>query len=96
MKLYTNPDRSNWDELCQRPHFSWEEIADKVRPVLKEVKKSGDHAIINYTEQWDGVKLSDLEVTKSEIQEAIQSLDVELKQAIDVAARNIKAFHLLQ
>ncbi len=96
MEQFLNPAIANWEQLCKRPQFSWDELTEKVKPVLQEVKRSGDEAIKKYTKQWDNASLSKLAVEDSEIQQAIDTLDPSLKAAMEVAAKNIKAFHLLQ
>jgi histidinol dehydrogenase len=48
------------------------------------------------TKQFDGVELSQLQVSESEIGEAIQSVPDELKKAIIIAADNIEKFHAAQ
>ncbi|TQR06112.1 histidinol dehydrogenase [Psychrobacillus soli] len=67
-----------------------------VREVIEQVKKNGDEALFTYTEKWDGAKLSSLEVTKEEMEEAFASFDPQLIEDLEEAATNIRAFHLQQ
>ncbi|WP_342598834.1 histidinol dehydrogenase [Psychrobacillus sp. FSL H8-0483] len=67
-----------------------------VRQVIEDVQKNGDEALFNYTEKWDGVKLSSLQVTKKEVEEAFASFDPQLIQDLEEAAANIRAFHAQQ
>ncbi|ANI90634.1 histidinol dehydrogenase [Arachidicoccus ginsenosidimutans] len=93
MKKYINPNREQWAEIIARPVFDNTSLKEKVSSVLQDVKQNGDDAIKKYTEQFDGVSLENIEVTKEEIDEAVALVSDELKQAIEAAAKNIRAFH---
>ncbi|MFD1358857.1 histidinol dehydrogenase [Fictibacillus halophilus] len=64
-----------------------------VLEILQNVKLEGDKALLNYTEKFDGVSLSSLEVTKEEIDEAVASLNQEMIDIISEAASNIREYH---
>ncbi|MBH0173996.1 histidinol dehydrogenase [Fictibacillus sp. 23RED33] len=64
-----------------------------VLDILQNVKSKGDKALFEYTETFDGVSLSSLEVTKNEIVEAISSLDPSMIEIISEAASNIREYH---
>ncbi|MED1862286.1 histidinol dehydrogenase [Fictibacillus nanhaiensis] len=64
-----------------------------VLDILQNVKIKGDRALFEYTETFDGVSLSSLEVTKKEIDEAISSLDPKMVEIISEAADNIREYH---
>jgi histidinol dehydrogenase len=96
MKTFLYPDKKDWKALFQRPTFDTVSLQEKVKTILNDVKQNGDAAIKKYTAQFDGVELDDFVVTENEINEAIISLSNELKEAIQVAANNINAFHQKQ
>jgi histidinol dehydrogenase len=60
------------------------------------VRKSGDAALKEFTQKFDGATLESLQVTPQEIALATQSLPGELKSAILTAAKNIEVFHAAQ
>jgi histidinol dehydrogenase len=66
-----------------------------VREILQTVKRQGDKALIQYTQEFDGVNLSleQLKIKDHEIDIAYQQIDRELLDAIKLAAANIEAFH---
>lgn len=64
-----------------------------VLDILHNVKSKGDKVLFEYTETFDGVSLSSLEVTKNEIDEAISSLDPSMIEIISEAASNIREYH---
>ncbi|ANX13580.1 histidinol dehydrogenase [Fictibacillus arsenicus] len=70
-----------------------EEQRKAVLEILQNVKLEGDKALLNYTEKFDGVSQSSLEVTKEEIDEAVASLDQEMIDIISEAAANIREYH---
>lgn len=96
MKTYTYPDRTEWAKLQQRPELDVSSLFDTVQAVLDDVKTNGDEAVRRYGEQFDKVKVADLQVGTVEMDEAEALLSDELKTAIRVAHRNIKAFHAAQ
>ncbi|MDR7073046.1 histidinol dehydrogenase [Fictibacillus barbaricus] len=61
--------------------------------ILRTVKNEGDSALFAYTNQFDGVTLDALEVTKEEVDEALSSLDQEMVNIIREAAANIREYH---
>ena len=96
MKTYFYPDKSQWQQLLQRPAFDSSALQQKVKNVLAEVKLNGDDAIKNFTQQFDGIVLNNFIVTEKEIDEAVELLSQELKSAIQQAATNITSFHQKQ
>jgi histidinol dehydrogenase len=96
MKTIINPDKSKWAELCQRPQLQLEFLEGSVKNILSRVKNSGDEALREITFQFDKVKLTDLQVSETEIQHAIGEVPFELKDAIRAAAFNIGKFHHAQ
>ncbi|WP_391203387.1 histidinol dehydrogenase [Psychrobacillus sp. L4] len=67
-----------------------------VREVIDHVRQNGDKALFDYTERWDGAKLTNLQVTKEEVEEAFANFDPQLVQDLEEAAANIRAFHSQQ
>ncbi len=96
MKLITNPDKSQWDDLLRRPVLETEHLFDTVRSLIDRVRREGDRAVLACEEQFDHVRLDSLAVTDAEMQEAAQLVSDELKAAIRLAHRNIETFHAAQ
>ncbi len=96
MKLYNNPPRNTWPQLCERPQLQLEFLESSVKNILARVKKSGDFALQEFTKQYDQVEINALQVTEQEIQTAAHSLDPALRSAIETAASNIEKFHKAQ
>jgi histidinol dehydrogenase len=64
-----------------------------VQRILVNVRDKGDKALFSYTKKLDGVELSSLEVSKSEISDAYKKVDKKLVSALKLAANRIKQFH---
>jgi histidinol dehydrogenase len=67
-----------------------------VQGVLDGVKKEGDKAVASYTQKFDGVTIDTAMVTEAEINEAALELSPSLKEAIQLAVKNIRCFHEAQ
>lgn len=93
MKKFIDPDKTLWPEILIRPVLDNTALKEKVSSVLSDVKQNGDAAIKKYTERFDGVVLNDIQITQREIDEAVGSVSQHLKDAISVAAHNIRFFH---
>ena len=93
MKTYQNPPKNTWDELLKRPTFNVGELRDQVQVILTKIRTDGIDAIRKYTEKFDGVFIENLTVTAEEISEASGLVDNALKDAISIAAANVRKFH---
>lgn len=90
------PGREKWNSILARPVLSLADMEERVLPIMNEVSQRGDGALLEFTERFDQARLDSLIVTQAEIEEAIASVDDELKQAIQTAAANIEKFHTSQ
>lgn len=96
MQVFQNPERTAWKTILQRPTLDAANLDKTVKKILDKVKQGGDRAVKRYTRQFDGVALRRLAVTEKEIKLAAKHLDEALKEAIDIAAANIRRFHAAQ
>lgn len=96
MQVIKYPSKETWQQLSQRPSQSLEEIEKVVSPILDDIKLRGDAALFEYAEKFDKARISNLLVTEEEIATAIATVDVGLKNAIDIAYNNILYFHQQQ
>jgi len=93
MKIIQYPDRDTWDSFCKRPSLDKSGLEDAVAGILRKVKSSGDRALFDFSEKYDGVVMKNLRVSASEIAESVAKVPAELREAIDVAKANIEKFH---
>ncbi|MBR4723638.1 MAG: histidinol dehydrogenase [Clostridia bacterium] len=75
------------------PEFDVESI---VSDIIRDVKINGDSAVLGYCEKFDKVKLSNLEVTSQEFDEAMSQVEPEFIEILKKAAFNIEKFHRKQ
>lgn len=89
-----------YGEVANSEIFARENIASGVEGVVSEiiarVKENGDKALFEYSEKFDKVTLSSLEVSAEEIDEAFRAVDSEFIDIIKEAAENIREFHKRQ
>lgn len=96
MKTYKNPNQKKWAELIKRPVINQLQLSKTVEEIVQDVSDNGDEALFKYTQRFDGVTLSKLEVREKEIENSIAQTPQSLKAAINIAYNNIKAFHMAQ
>jgi histidinol dehydrogenase len=65
-----------------------------VTEILEQVRRDGDAAVRQLTFRLDGVDLTEIRVSDRERQQAAARLDGDIREAIDEAAANIRAFHV--
>lgn len=83
------------DEIFARvePTFN---VTDIVSDIIANVRKNGDKALFEYCEKFDKAKLSTLQVTQAEMDEAVSSVDPGFIEILQKAAANIRKFHTRQ
>ena len=89
-------DRLSPEEILNRDIQAEEDVGAAVDAVLAEVRTKGDAALFAYTERFDGVALTNLQVSEDEIEAAWASLDPDFIKTLEMAAENIRQFHQLQ
>jgi histidinol dehydrogenase len=70
-----------------------EQVVDRI---VEDVRHKGDGALFAYTRKFDGfaINAKNIQVTKTEIKSAVKQLPPAIKTAIQIAIRNVRAFHL--
>src|SRR5207237_5154721 len=84
--------------MLRRAEMQIDEGSERARPILQEVRQRGDEALLEFTERFDRVKLTPdrLRVSRAEIEHAHQVLDTAVREAIEEAIGNVRAFHTRQ
>ena len=70
-----------------------EQVVDRI---IAEVREHGDAAVRRFTEAFDGVIPLQIEIPRSQWEEAYEALPPDLAQALEVAAEQIERFHRKQ
>ena len=96
MNKYYNPPKSIWKELIKRPTIKISFINKTIDYIFNLVQKKGDDAIRLLTKEFDKIDLTNNKVEESKIANAINYVDNELKNSINLAFDNIYKFHKSQ
>ncbi|MEY4496687.1 MAG: hypothetical protein RL744_1751 [Pseudomonadota bacterium] len=73
-----------------------EAIDAAVVKILAQVKANGDSAVLGFTKQFDRLNVTsvtELEISQEQLKKAYEGLSVEQKNALDVAAQRVRAYH---
>ena len=96
MKTYRYPERDSWQELVERPQLDVSQLNATVKGVLDDIRENGDQAVKKYEMKFDHAMLDTLAVSEQEINEAMNSVNEDLIDALHTAHSNIAAFHEAQ
>lgn len=94
IKIYEYSGINN-DEIFDRNNPTGD-VSDIVTGILEDVKANGDDALFRYCEKFDKAKLTSLEVSAEEIEEAFRNVEPEFIEILKKAAENIREFHSAQ
>lgn len=72
------------------------DVSGVVSEIIDNVRKNGDKALFEYAEKFDKAKLSSLEVSEEEIEEAFEAVEEEYINILKEAKENIYNFHKRQ
>lgn len=96
MKTISNPSPDKWAKLTERPLIRQRKLMDTVEKMFYEINRKGDKAVLTYSRQFDYAAQQSLEVDRETLANAGEMLTERLKQAIDMAWKQIETFHLSQ
>ena len=85
-------EKTNMDEIFARV-TPQTDVAGIVRQIISNVITNGDAALYEYCERFDRAKLTDLEVSPEELEQAMKTVDPEFIRILETAAANIRKFH---
>jgi histidinol dehydrogenase len=63
-----------------------------VRPILEDVRKRGDRALVEYAKKFDKLERKSVAVPVQELKEACGRLQGDFREAVEMATENIRAF----
>ena len=93
LDFYYEPEKKDLGFLLERNNEEDEMIRSSVISIMEDVKRRGDDALYDYALRFDHSTLSSLFVSEEEIESSETQISPALKEAMDLAARNIKTFH---
>ncbi|MBC9987356.1 histidinol dehydrogenase [Haloferax sp. Atlit-47N] len=68
------------------------EAQSDVRDIVERVRREGDVAVREFSNEFDGVQVGNIDVTDA-AERAYDELDDDVREAIEAAAANVRAFH---
>ena len=71
-------------------------VENAVKEIIENVRKTGDKALFEYAEKFDGFKGKNLKVSDKEFEEAFAALSPEYLKVLQTSIDNISAFHKKQ
>ena len=86
----------DFDELLTRKRESDSDVHNAVASIIADIRDRGDAALLALTLEFDNLdckNVSDLAVSQSEMAAALNSLDKDLRAALELAAERICTFH---
>lgn len=96
MNTFINPDKSQWSEIAMRPLKEAGSLEETVNEVFGQIQSRGDRALISYTLHYDNVRIDSVKVSEESMAACASMVSPQLREAIDLAIRNVETFHRLQ
>ena len=99
IKRLTASSRDFWSQM--ETLLAWESVSDEavtttVREIIDAVKQRGDAAVVEYTNRFDRMQaagMADLVLDESRLGAALESIPLEQRQALEVAAERLRSYH---
>ena len=91
IKIYSYNEITKDDIFARKEEQT--DVSDIVSDIIKDVKANGDSALFKYCERFDKATLTSLEVSREEIEDALQKTGAEMIEILTEAKKNIEHFH---
>lgn len=91
-----------WQRLDQV--LAWESVSDEavnntVRDILRDVRRRGDNAVVEYTNRFDRMSvasMADLEIAPDRLQQALARIPAAQREALELSAERLRSYHVHQ
>ncbi len=99
IKRLNSSDAGFWQDLDAL--LAWESVSDKavndtVTGIIADIRSRGDAALVEYTNRFDRMSVSDmgeLEIPAGRLQQALDGLPVNQREALQKAADRVRVYH---
>lgn len=99
IKRLNSSDSEFWSQLDRL--LAWESVSDDavnlvVREIIDDIRIKGDKALVEYTNRFDRMSapnMAELEIPKSRLQEALDGLPDDQREALQTAADRVRSYH---
>ena len=88
--------KSNLNLLLRNDQKTNLDIYNTVQNIIKKIQDFGDNALLDLVSKYDGIKVNkikELKISQEQLKLAYTSLNIDEKQALELAAHRIKSFH---
>ena len=89
-------DEQQVQSLARPAQTNNPQLSEQVSDIIGRIETNGDQALLDYTSRFDGINLTQVALTEANKASSLALLDPAVKASIDVAYRNINAFHMAQ
>jgi histidinol dehydrogenase len=96
MEIIRYPEQGEWKDILKRPLYDDSVIKETVSKILADIRENGDSALKKYSRKFDKVSPENFLVKEKEIYRSEDKINHNLKQAIQLAGKNIEKFHSSQ
>ncbi|CDO92720.1 unnamed protein product [Kluyveromyces dobzhanskii CBS 2104] len=96
LNVVSADDKTAVEQAVTRPIQKTAEIMNLVNPIIENVVKNGDKALIELTARFDGVELESPVLEAPFPKEYLEGLTDELRDALDLSIENVRKFHEAQ
>jgi histidinol dehydrogenase len=84
---------SNLGAVVPRAPMDVEHALDVVKPIVTDVAKRGEPAVLDHGERLDGIRPAHLRVPASAIADSLANLDPDVRRALEVAIERVRCVH---
>ena len=80
----------HFNNLLQQNQSAENDVRQTVEAIIKDIRENGDQALLAYTKKFDQVTVkqaSELEISKSHMQEALTQISAEQRQALEARSK---------
>ncbi len=90
---WNETDADTKARIMRRAQTNIDDVAALVLPIIEDVKRRGDAALVEYAKKFDQAEITALKASSEEFAAAEDTLNEDLKAAIQHCVRNVRKFH---
>lgn len=91
-----NNFQSQLEDLLAWEGVSDEQVSSTVRNIIKDVRKRGDEALVEYTNKFDRMNISSIKeliMTNKQMDDALENIPADQRTALETAASRVRSYH---
>ena len=92
LSIICSKDKTAVEKLLQRREKRLVDAETVVRPILEDVRRRGDRALVAYARRWDGLERESVRAPADLLEKAREALPAPLASALEAASGRIRRF----